>query len=220
MIRTIVIIVLVSASVATAASWAWSSAWQGVNAGWRLQRGGVFLANGGYGSDLVLGVGAWPRPRWDASRSAEFGGFGYCSGQSHARVWAPFWFPVVVFAAYPCFILVRRRLRERIVLERQLRGLCVECGYDLTGLQEPRCPECSTVIPAKTLTARTMAILHVRDAILLFVCLGIIYQLLSLLAFLTMALILSPYFELADFASEFSGHFLVVGGFGAVLGGF
>ena len=218
MIRTVVIIVLVSAAVATAANWAWSRAWQDVNGGWSIRVGSVILANDGCGSRLVLHVGAPPHPRSRSWRSAQVGGFGYSIGQGHRRYWVPFWFPVVIFAAYPCFLLVRRRLRERTALERQLRGLCVECGYDLTGLPEPRCPECSAAVPATTVTARTMTILRTRDAILLFVCLGIGYRLLSLLAFLTMALIFSPYFGPADLASEFSGHFLVVGGYGAVLG--
>ena len=27
---------------------------------------------------------------------------------------------------------------------REVKGVCVRCGYDLRGLPEPRCPECGT----------------------------------------------------------------------------
>lgn len=50
----------------------------------------------------------------------------------------PLWAPFLLFAAYPALALVGP-LRCR---RRQKRGLCVKCGYALTGLTEPRCPEC------------------------------------------------------------------------------
>lgn len=51
----------------------------------------------------------------------------------------PVWLPVVVLLMYPAAAFVRGPfLRWR----RRRRGLCVRCGYDLTGLTEPRCPEC------------------------------------------------------------------------------
>ena len=54
--------------------------------------------------------------------------------------YCPFWIPVLLLAAYPILVLIktiRRRLRPK-------PGLCSKCGYNLTGLPEPRCPECGT----------------------------------------------------------------------------
>ena len=52
----------------------------------------------------------------------------------------PLHLPMVVLSAvalYPMLPFVRRRWRRK-------RNLCVVCGYNLTGLTEPRCPECGT----------------------------------------------------------------------------
>jgi hypothetical protein len=47
--------------------------------------------------------------------------------------------PVVV---YPILPLVVGR-------NRQKRGWCVKCGYNLTGLTKPRCPECGTEVESR-----------------------------------------------------------------------
>lgn len=47
---------------------------------------------------------------------------------------------LVLLAAYPTLWLIRGPLRRR---RRRKRGLCIECGYNLTGLTALRCPECS-----------------------------------------------------------------------------
>ncbi len=52
---------------------------------------------------------------------------------------APLWVPCVFFAAYPIIAFIRGTLRRR---RRRKRGLCLSCGYNLTGLREPRCSEC------------------------------------------------------------------------------
>ncbi len=49
------------------------------------------------------------------------------------------WLPCAVLWIWPVVAVVRGPLRRRV---RRKRGACVRCGYDLTGLPEPRCPEC------------------------------------------------------------------------------
>ncbi len=51
----------------------------------------------------------------------------------------PIWFPVAVFAAYPIIAFIRGPLRRR---RRRRKGLCVPCGYNLTGNESGVCPEC------------------------------------------------------------------------------
>ncbi len=53
----------------------------------------------------------------------------------------PLWQPVALFGAWPFVAFVRGPLRRA---RRRCQGLCVRCGYNLTGLTEPRCPECGT----------------------------------------------------------------------------
>lgn len=52
---------------------------------------------------------------------------------------------VFIASAYPLFFLIRGPLRR---LRRRRRGLCIKCGYNLTGAPQPRCPECGTNIIA------------------------------------------------------------------------
>lgn len=44
--------------------------------------------------------------------------------------------------AFPIVFAVRRPLRR---WKRWRNGLCLNCGYDLLGAPEPRCPECGTI---------------------------------------------------------------------------
>ena len=48
-----------------------------------------------------------------------------------------------LFALYPALAFIRGPLRR---WRRRKRGLCIHCGYNLTGLTEPRCPECGEAI--------------------------------------------------------------------------
>ncbi len=52
----------------------------------------------------------------------------------------PFFLLAGLFGAYPMWQLAlwNRRIRRR------MKGLCVNCAYNLHGLPEPRCPECGT----------------------------------------------------------------------------
>ena len=47
---------------------------------------------------------------------------------------------VAVFGAYPVRALLLPSARRA---RRKGRGLCINCGYDLRGLVERRCPECA-----------------------------------------------------------------------------
>jgi hypothetical protein len=54
-------------------------------------------------------------------------------------VGAPFWAPSGLLLSVPLTALLRGPVRRR---RRRRRGECVKCGYSLTGLTLPRCPEC------------------------------------------------------------------------------
>jgi len=56
----------------------------------------------------------------------------------------PVWAPVTaagLILAYTCLAFWRGPLRRA---RRRVAGMCARCGYNLTGLSEPRCPECGT----------------------------------------------------------------------------
>lgn len=59
---------------------------------------------------------------------------------------APAWIVTVGAWSCPLVCLIRGPLRR---LRRRRRGLCINCGYNLTGAPEPRCPECGTKTIAK-----------------------------------------------------------------------
>ena len=52
---------------------------------------------------------------------------------------------VVLFATYPALAFIRGPVRR---WRRRKRGLCIHCGYNLTGLTEARCPECGQAMSA------------------------------------------------------------------------
>lgn len=49
----------------------------------------------------------------------------------------------LMFGAYPTVALIRGPVRRR---RRRRRGLCTECGYDLTGNESGVCAECGSCI--------------------------------------------------------------------------
>lgn len=76
----------------------------------------------------------WVAPRALRYRHA-FGGSAVHVGVVRVPAW-----PVIVLAAiYPTWFLIRRPLLRR---RRRKAGLCVRCGYDLTGNETGVCSEC------------------------------------------------------------------------------
>jgi len=51
----------------------------------------------------------------------------------------PMWVPTTLLLGVPVLVVLTGPWRER---RRQRRHQCQLCGYNLHGLQEPRCPEC------------------------------------------------------------------------------
>ncbi len=63
----------------------------------------------------------------------------------HRQVSIQLWAPVLLFGAYPLYSLIRFRARRRRHRRRE-QGLCVDCGYDLTGNESGKCSECGVRI--------------------------------------------------------------------------
>ena len=55
----------------------------------------------------------------------------------------PFWFPFLIFVSYPTIAFIRGPLRR---YHRRRKGLCVKCGYNLTGNTTGICSECGAEI--------------------------------------------------------------------------
>lgn len=55
----------------------------------------------------------------------------------------PLWCPMALFVPYPAIAFIRGPLRR---WRRRRKGLCLACGYDLTGNMSGVCPECGTQI--------------------------------------------------------------------------
>jgi hypothetical protein len=57
----------------------------------------------------------------------------------------PYWLPVLITAIMPSWWVALQR-RRRLRAWRSRAGLCVSCGYDLTGNTSGVCPECGNNI--------------------------------------------------------------------------
>ena len=97
------------------------------------------------------GMRTCPNPGPTELTLTGFGGFYLTQGRSDhpEEGWpsttskglrTPVWFLPVAFSAYPVFVAIRGAMVRR----RREAPLCLECGYNLTGLPENRCPECGT----------------------------------------------------------------------------
>ncbi len=84
--------------------------------------------------------GNWPfifdKPSWYWEKRPTV-----CPGVWDVELRFPVWASLTVFACYPFIAIVRGPLRRH---RRRKRNECIHCGYSLTGLPKPRCPECGT----------------------------------------------------------------------------
>ncbi len=55
----------------------------------------------------------------------------------------PAWVPCVLFGTYPTLAFIRGPLRR---WRRRRKGLCIDCGYDLTGNVSGVCSECGSEV--------------------------------------------------------------------------
>lgn len=55
----------------------------------------------------------------------------------------PLWLPLALFSATPTVALIRGPPRR---YRRHDKGLCLKCGYNLTGNVSGRCPECGEAV--------------------------------------------------------------------------
>ena len=169
MLRKLVIALCALGTIASASTWAASHMrfrdglkWS--NDGVHLRSGKQLYVNGlsgaiqiGYGYFFHCGMGL----RDDQVRVAGFvltrtyypskHGTAPSFLGSHCSVNIPLWFPTVAFAALPAFTLLRIGSRRR--RWREKHGLCVACGYSLTGNLSGGCPECGTIANPPTLHA-------------------------------------------------------------------
>jgi hypothetical protein len=66
-----------------------------------------------------------------------------CTQLRSVSVYFPSWLVLMLFAAYPTIAFIRGPLWR---WRRRRKGLCVKCGYDLTGNVSGVCPECGTEV--------------------------------------------------------------------------
>lgn len=107
----------------------------------------------GYYTQFPFGVPSLkslgPVDLWTGARLPMFRGFDEETGQltigTSRTYWlqCPIWLLPALFAPFPTFALIRGPVRR---WRRRRRGLCVGCGYNLTGNVSGVCPECGTKI--------------------------------------------------------------------------
>jgi len=66
------------------------------------------------------------------------------SGSAEVSMESPSWLPGPLLGAYPFWVFLRGPVRQA---RRRARGLCVHCGYDLTGNVTGVCSECGEPTP-------------------------------------------------------------------------
>lgn len=153
MIRKAVFILCVVMLVMTLGLWAWSYAcddfvtWGGTSwSGSFSATRGLFCLelhpdfNTGVGRGIQwVPLGTW-RDRLSKKRPSILWGRDTLPQVTYLIIYAPFWWVAVFLALYPIYGGLYRSLI--LPRSRRRRGLCVLCGYDLTGNTSGQCPEC------------------------------------------------------------------------------
>ena len=88
-------------------------------------------------------LGSWV-DSWGRELPANYEGIMASTKGFRWSIGLPMWALFVVFTAYPASALVRGFVRG---WRRRKLGLCLKCGYDLTGNVSGVCPECGTEVP-------------------------------------------------------------------------
>ena len=148
MIRKTIIVVLTLGAVGTCAAWAFQRGDlllvppQKTEAGRKESHLVLFIR--GSGLTREYGPYIWlTRPR---QYFESFAGWGYAhhrtANQESRALLIPHWALLLHFAACPALAFTRGTLRR---WRRRRKGLCVRCGYDLTGNVTGMCPECGSL---------------------------------------------------------------------------
>ena len=143
----LVVCVLIVAAWCVSAIWAVAYV-RGFRGGERLEIASALIITSG-AAKVHLGRAPSPRPSgigvdgfadWAVQRRPQ-----RLSGMYWLPTWyegarltlviIPLWMPLAAVGVPTVFLWYRRRRRRR-------EGHCQACGYNLTGLPEPRCPEC------------------------------------------------------------------------------
>jgi hypothetical protein len=109
---------------------------------------GIYIATA-HARILIGEVSEHPFPERTGRVPDRMRGFYYrrkVDGALGYRTWwigFPMWVPLTLFAAYPTLACIGWALRG---YRRRRRGLCVKCGYNLTGNVSGVCPECGAEV--------------------------------------------------------------------------
>jgi hypothetical protein len=127
----------------------WSMAWAspGVRYEVGVQRASVYVGwrpgNWRRQDDPHCGPPGWRIGRLSTPSRMSRRDWWIHAGALPTWVWigVPLWC-IIVPIAIPTSLAWRRDLRIALVRRRRMKGLCVACGYNLTGNTSGRCPEC------------------------------------------------------------------------------
>ena len=145
MIRKAIIVALTLGAVGTCIAWAFQRVdltlvpMQQTEADRKESHWVLFIHGGGL--NIEYGPTTWLTS--PTQYFAHFAGWGYAhhstANQGYRGLLIPHWGLLLLFATYPTLAFIRGPLRR---WRRKKRGLCLKCGYDLTGNESGVCPEC------------------------------------------------------------------------------
>ena len=100
--------------------------------------GGIVILEWVIGYDLQR---RWTGYSFDSPRSLQ------AAGYATLIVVIPLWVPTTLLGIYPLIALARGFVRR---LQRRRAGMCLRCGYDLTGNLSCTCPKCGIPVRRQT----------------------------------------------------------------------